>query len=538
MSKLENKKPTREQWGGQTGFILAAIGSAIGLGNIWRFPGVAYENGGGAFLIPYLVALLTAGIPILLLEYSIGHRFRGSAPLSFKRISKPAEMLGWWQVGICFFVAIYYAVVIAWAVRYTMFSINLAWGDNASDFFFKQYLRAGEPGFSLEFVPGVLIPLIIVWALSLYVLALGIKKGLEKINYISLPILVGIFLLLVIRSLFLEGALDGVNAFFTPDWETLKNPMVWIAAYGHIFFSLSVAFGVMVTYSSYLKRKSDLTGSGLVVAFANSSFEILAGIGVFATLGFLAFQQNTGIGELEDIKGVGLAFVAFPSLISAMPGGTIFGILFFLCLTVAGFTSILSMIQGLAAAFQDKLGWSQKRSSLTFGTIIAIISITLFSTTSGLLILDVMDYYVNNIAIVLSAIVTMVLISLVYKKTPELKNHLNTVSSVKIGKGWQITITYIAPAILTVILISALREALTNGYKDYPGSFLNIFGWGSLAMILLISVTIRKIKYPDLVNKEFKPEDLKKLAKEIEEDKAKVTTQALATKHKTGENKK
>jgi NSS family neurotransmitter:Na+ symporter len=125
----------REQWATRAGFLLAAIGSAIGLGNIWRFPYVAYENGGGAFLLPYLIALLTAGIPLLILEYTIGHRFRGSPPLAFRRMSRPAEAIGWWQVAICFLIAIYYAVIIAWAVRYTGFSFGLQWGDDPGTFF-------------------------------------------------------------------------------------------------------------------------------------------------------------------------------------------------------------------------------------------------------------------------------------------------------------------------------------------------------------------------------------------------------------------
>ena len=142
-------------------FIFAAIGSAVGLGNLWRFPYVAYENGGGAFLIPYLVALLTAGIPFLLLDYGLGHRFRGSAPLSFARLRRGAEGLGWWQVGICFLIAVYYAAVLAWAVRYAVFSVSQAWGSNPEEFFFGDFLQLGEPGVSASPVWGVLVPMLL-----------------------------------------------------------------------------------------------------------------------------------------------------------------------------------------------------------------------------------------------------------------------------------------------------------------------------------------------------------------------------------------
>ena len=289
----------REEWTGPVGFILAAIGSAVGLGNIWRFPGVAYENGGGAFLIPYLVALITAGIPILFLDYAIGHRSRGAAPTSFRRLAgrgkRAVESLGWFQVSIAFVIGLYYTAVIAWALSYFIFSFDLRWGDDPAGFLTGEYLQVGEPGFSLEFVPGVLIPLTLVWIATIVVLWAGVAKGLQRVNVIFLPLLVVAFLILVVRALVLDGAGEGLNALFTPNWEALANPNVWIAAYSQIFFSLSIAFGIMITYASYRRRRSNLTGPGLVVAFANSSFEILAGIGVFATLGFFAFEQGVAV---------------------------------------------------------------------------------------------------------------------------------------------------------------------------------------------------------------------------------------------------
>ncbi|HAM44199.1 MAG TPA: sodium-dependent transporter, partial [Propionibacteriaceae bacterium] len=313
----------REEWTGQIGFLLAAIGSAVGLGNIWRFPGVAYENGGGAFMIPYLVAILTAGIPILFLDYAIGHRFRGSAPLSLRRLTGKAsgEALGWFQVAVSFIIAIYYTAVIAWALSYFVFSFTIAWGDDPAGFFVGEYLQVGDPTLTGGFVPGVLIPMAVVWALVLAVLAGGIAKGVQRVNLIAMPLLVVGFLILVVRSLFLDGALDGLNALFTPHWAALTDPAVWIAAYSQVFFSLSIAFGIMITYASYRKKRSNLTSPGLVVAFANSSFELLAGIGVFAALGFLAHSQATTVGELEGLTGPILSFVTFPLIISHMPGG-------------------------------------------------------------------------------------------------------------------------------------------------------------------------------------------------------------------------
>lgn len=219
------EQPGREAWSCRSVFILAAIGSAVGLGNIWRFPYVAYENGAGAFIIPYLFALLTAGIPLLFLDYAIGHKFRASAPLAFRRLHKCAEFIGWWQVGICFVIAAYYAVIVAWAVRYTFFSVTTAWGNDPEGFLFTNFLRQQDGAeVSATLVPGVAIPLLFVWLAVLFALALGIQRGIGRANKIFVPLLIAAFLALVVRSLFLPGSLEGVSAFFTPDWNVLREP--------------------------------------------------------------------------------------------------------------------------------------------------------------------------------------------------------------------------------------------------------------------------------------------------------------------------
>ena len=492
--------PPREQWTGQVGFILAAIGSAVGLGNIWRFPGVAYENGGGAFLIPYLVALITAGIPILFLDYAVGHRFRGSAPTAFRRLGgrrsgRWLEGLGWFQVAIAFVIGLYYTVVIAWALSYFVFSFDLRWGDDPAAFLTGDYLQVGDPGFALEFVPGVLIPLAIVWIVTIAVLAAGVAKGVQRANVIFLPLLVVAFGVLVVRALFLDGAADGLNALFTPNWEALGDPNVWIAAYSQIFFSLSIAFGIMITYASYRKRRSNLTAPGLVVAFANSSFEILAGIGVFATLGFFAFEQGVQVSELEGLTGVGLSFVTFPAIVSQMPGGPIFGVLFFGSLTMAGFTSLLSVLQVVSAAFQEKFDLTPRQAALRVGGVSAILSILIFSTTTGLLALDTADQWANNIGIVASAVLSTILVVWVVRKGDELRFHLNAVSTFRVGRVWIFLVGILAPVVLAYMLISRIITLIIDGYADLPAWYLGIVGWGTIAFIIVAAVVFTLFRW-------------------------------------------
>ncbi|MDD9206064.1 sodium-dependent transporter [Georgenia sp. 10Sc9-8] len=495
MARAARAETEREQWSGQYGFLLAAIGSAVGLGNIWRFPGVAYESGGGAFLIPYLVALLTAGIPILLLDYSLGHRYRGSAPAVFRRLGKRFEALGWFQVAISFVIATYYTVIIVWAIRYLGFSVTLAWGEDPLNFFIGDFLQDAGATVTTDVVGGIFWPMLLVWVAVLVILGLGVRKGLEVANKIFIPLLAVLFLTMVVRAVFLDGAADGLNAFFTPDWSALADPNVWIAAYGQVFFSLSIAFGIMLTYSSYLKRRSNLGATGFVAAFANSSFELLAGIGVFATLGFMAAQQGIGVGELEGITGVILSFVTFPQIISMMPGGPIFGVLFFTSLTLAGFTSLLSILQVPSAAIQEKFDLSRRAATLGVGGAAALISLALYSTTSSLAVLDTVDYYTNNIGVVASAILTAVLATFGARKLPELQRHLNAVSSTRIGTWWRVLVGIFVPVALTIMLVWSLYQVVTEPYSEYPWSFVNTAGWGAVALMAVSALVLSAVRW-------------------------------------------
>jgi NSS family neurotransmitter:Na+ symporter len=554
MANATTQTPRREAFGSRNVFILSAIGSAVGLGNIWRFPYVAYEGGGGAFLIPYLCALLTAGIPLLFFDYAIGHRFRGSAPLAFRRMHRIAEPLGWWQVLICVVIATYYAVIIAWAAMYTWFSAQLSWGaGNEKDYFFSDFLQMGdvaETGISTQFVPQVGYPLIGVWLVVVVIMALGVKRGIGRANVVLMPLLTVMFAVLVVQSLFLPGAMDGLNAFFTPNWKALADPGVWASAYGHIFFSLSVAFGIMVTYSSYLKRKTDLTGSGLVVAFANSGFEILAGIGVFAALGFMAQAQGTNVAGVAE-GGIGLAFIAFPTIVSQATGGSIIGVLFFGALVFAGITSLISVLEVVVAALQDKLGWGRVRTTLTvsipvalisiaffstttalavldttdafinaFGIMavavvavivaalqdklgwarirttltvsipLAIVSTALFSTTTALAVLDTTDAFVNAFGIMAVALVAVVIVAWLLHKLPTLQAHLNERSSFRIGLVWKVLIAGLAPIVLGYLFVTELITKISEPYEGYPIWFLAVFGWGMVVALVVLALLL------------------------------------------------
>ena len=491
---------SRESWSARSGFIIAAIGSAVGLGNIWRFPYVAYENGGGAFLIPYLIAIFAAGLPLLFLDYAVGHKYRKAPPTAYKKLMN-SEALGWWQVMVTLLIGIYYASVLSWAGSYMFYSIGQQWGTDTEKFFFTSYLQNGE-GLAFGFVPTLFIGLVIVWAVVMFILYGGVKKGVELSNKIFIPLLLILFSILVVQALRLPGAVDGLNAFFTPNWEAMTNYKVWLAAFGHIFFSLSVGFGIMLTYSSYLKRKTNLTGSGLVVALANSSFEILAGIGIFAALGFMAYSAGSSVDEVVS-GGIGLAFIVFPKIISSLgAGGDLFGFLFFASLTVAGVTSMVSILQVPIAAFQDKLGWSRKRAVTIIAGGSAIVSTILFSTHSAITFVDIIDYFANNIGIVGGGLLSIILVT--WFRRPllkELQQHVNQYSSIKLGWGWNFLLTIVTPLSLLVALALTLKSIFAEGYGGYPLHILLTVGGGTVALFIIGAVLFSRLKDQDAAEK-------------------------------------
>ena len=479
----------RGRFSNKTVFIMAAIGSAVGLGNIWRFPYVAYEGGGGAFILPYLVALLVAGIPLLLLDYAIGHSQRGSAPLSFARLSRKLEWIGWWQVAICVVIAVYYAAILAWSVQYVGFSFTQAWGDDPEAFLFVEFLRVADNQITLDFVPAVLIPMAIIWLVTIVVMALGVQKGIGATSVIFIPVLLIAFGALVVQALSLPGAIDGLQTLFAPNWAALADPAVWASAFGQIFFSLSVGFGIMITYASYVGRKIDMTGSGFVVGFANSGFELLAGIGVFAALGFLA--QASGLAVADVVAdGIGLAFVAFPAIISQAPLGPLLGVLFFTSLVLAGFTSLVSILEVVISAVRDKLELGRVTATLVVTVPMALVSILLFSTTSGVLVLDIADYFINRFGILLVALVAMVAVAWAIRRVPFFAEHMSRYGSIRLGKWWVALVMVITPIAIALMLVLELVTAITTPYGGYPAWMLGLFGWGVAGTALLVGILL------------------------------------------------
>ncbi|UCD50884.1 MAG: sodium-dependent transporter [Phycisphaerales bacterium] len=480
----------RGKWGTNLGFLLAAIGSAVGLGNIWRFPYVAYENGGGAFLIPYFVALLTAGIPILMLEFALGHHKEASAPKAFRHIDAKWEWLGWWAVlFVMFGIELYYIVIIGWCANYMRFSLTMAWGDDPNSFF-NEFLATGDPG-DIWGVTGlqwsIVIAVALVWLINWGITYGGIQKGIERAVKVMMPILLLVTVAIVVWALFLEGAGKGVKHYVTPDFNKITDLKVWIAAYGQIFFSLSLGFGIMIAYSSYLSRDANIFKNSLIVGFANSSYEVFAGFGVFSILGYMATRQGKEIGDVVA-ESLGLAFVVYPEAISMLPYGRLFGVLFFFLLAVAGVSSSISIIEAFTAAVQDKFGFG-RRKVVTAICLVGFAGSFLFTTNVGLFWLDIVDHFLNHYGLIVVGIVEALVVGWLYK-THRLKAHIvanlglsgtrHKVFNYVVLQLWMYCIRFITPVALGIAIVHSLIGELATPYAGYPISGVIVLGVGWL----------------------------------------------------------
>ncbi len=474
---------------------MAAVGSAIGLGNIWRFSYMAYSHGGGAFLIPYLTALLTAGIPLLILEFGMGHERIGSAPLACSKIRKEWEWVGWWAVILVMFgIELYYTTIISWCLNFFALSLNLGWGHDPDAFFFQKFLAMSKsPSEIGEIRTPIFFGLVIVWFLNWLIIYRGVQKGVELANKVFMPLLFVLTAVLVFWSLTLEGALVGIKAYLTPDFSKLKSPDVWIDAYSQIFFTLSLGFGIMIAYASYLPARSNITKNSMMTGFINSGYSIFAGFAVFSVLGFMATSQQKPFAEVVS-QSIGLAFVAYPKAVSIIPGGKLFGAIFFLCLFVAGLSSSISIIEAFISAVIDKFGVNRK-SVVTPVCVIGFAGSIIFATQAGIYWLDILDHFLTHYGLVVIGVLECILVGWLFK-LEVLKRHINKISSIKLNIWWDICIKYFVPLVLGTILIGDIHGELKKPYGGYSWTSLILIGrdWLFLTLIAGFWISLRPWK--------------------------------------------
>ena len=477
----------RERWTNRGAFIMAAIGSAIGLGNVWRFPYMVGMNGGGAFFIPYIIALITTGIPLVALEYYLGIRFQHGPTEAYGFVKKRSNFIGWFSIGVAAMITIYYAVVMAWSLNYVIGSVGVQWAGMEQDFFLKNVLQLS--GGHFEFggqVWALVIANLIVWLSIFLIIFKGVKVVGKVVNWtVGIPWV--LLLLLIIRGVTLPGAAEGLNFYLDPDFSMLLNPEIWLAAYGQIFFSLSLGFGLMIAYASYMPKDSDINTSAWVVSFGNCATSFFAGFAIFSTLGYFAAASGTPVSEVAS-EGGGLAFIIFPTAIAQLPGGvlwqSIFGIVFFLMLFMLGVDSAFSLVEGIVTSVKDS--FKVKRETATFWICVAGFLIGLIYTSkAGMYWLDVVDNWMNwGLAIV--GLMEAVLIGWFYKAS-KVAEDIDSTSTIKFGKVWVVCVKYITPVVLVIILIGNFINEFNNPAFGYPIVTLMIGGWILLTALLFLS---------------------------------------------------
>lgn len=440
----------REKWGTKLGFMLAAMGSAVGLGNIWRFSFVAGNNGGGAFLLLYLAFVILLGVPLLLAEVSIGRKAESDVVGSFKKLAPntPWYLTGFFGIASSFLILSFYAVVAGWAIFYFWNYLN------------GSYFTSPEVGYEGafgQFISHSWHP--IAWTalfmiLTIVIVLSGVKKGIEAANKIFMPLLALILIGLAFFSLSLDGASEGVKFLFQPDWTALSDPSIYIAALGQAFFSLSLGMGAMLTYGSYLRKENKLPSAALGIGIMDTFFAVISGLVIFPAV--FAFG-------IDPSSGPPLVFITLPSIFEQMPMGGIVGLVFFFALILASLSSSVSILEVPTAYFMRILGWTRFATSVVMGAVMFVMGIGVslgFGIWSGvtpigdLNILDSMDYIASNILLPLGGLSMALLIGWYFSKSEALEATDFTGSG--IGQIWYYLVKFVAPVMILLIFLNKL----------------------------------------------------------------------------------
>lgn len=458
----------RDSWKTRTGLILATAGGAIGLGNFLRFPVQAAENGGGAFMVPYIIAFFLIGIPLMWTEWSIGRyggaRGHGTAPAIFSLFWKSpiSRIIGIFGLWIPLIVAIYYIYIESWTLGYAIHFLlgsSPELGEGAIyaeeslkpySNFLGSYIGAGNGNILSPSVMAY-FAFIATFVINLVILLRGVSTGIEAFAKIALPALFIMAIVLFVRVLTLEtpngSALEGLNFLWKPDFKVLMSPGVWVAAAGQIFFTLSLGFGSMIVYSSYLKGDQDIALTGLTSASVNETAEVILG-GSIAIPAAVAFFGVAGAVSIAQSGAFNLGFVSLPAIFASMPAGQYMGFLWFFLLFFAGLTSSLFLIQTIVAFFEDEFELGRKKSVfITMGIILVSVLMVVFVTDT----LDEWDFWAGTIGIIFFGFMEIVLFMWVFGGEKAWAE-LNRNGAIKVPRFFYYILRYVTPLFMLILL--------------------------------------------------------------------------------------
>jgi neurotransmitter:Na+ symporter, NSS family len=499
--------PQRGQWNSRIGFIMAAAGSAIGLGNIVFFGANAYKYGAGAFYLPYLIALFVVGIPVMILELGLGGMTRRALPASLHYLEgKFGEFWGWFSLASAFLVTMYYIALLSWVFGMLLGAFGPLWEPSQTLSGFGGIEQLPNPtGYFFHMISGwsPMFFVVLIWAINLLIIVRGVSQ-IEFINRIFLPLMWLFILFLIVRGITLPHGLEGVYLLFTPDFSAMKDIEIWKGAFSQIFFTLSLGFGVMTAYASYLPKDADQVSNSFIISLMNCCFEFLAGIAIFTML----FSFSI----IPKASSLSMSFFVIPQGIANMPGGPLvvkgFGIMFFILLLLAGISSSVSLVEAPISALIDKFK-VPRRKIIPFVGLVGILGSAAFALptvidpnlsatgTLGLTLLDLIDHWAFSYGLLIGGLTECILLGWFFG--PEkLRAHINQHSRMRLPAIFDGLIKYIIPAILIFILTSsALQEFKVFYGSDYPiGQWANflpalcflVWALGGVALSLLLTL--------------------------------------------------
>jgi NSS family neurotransmitter:Na+ symporter len=421
---------TRETWGSRIGFVAAAIGSAVGLGNIWMFPMRVGLYGGAAFLLPYLVLLFAIGVVALTVEWTLGRATRGGPIEAFSKTLPGGKYLGILVNVTMLMVFAFYSLVLGWILRYFIAALTGELTGVNPEAFFD----------SLAFSKGALLWQFTMIAITVIIVAMGVQKGIERANKVMMPALFVLLIVLAIKSVTLPNAYEGLRFYLLPDWSKVMSGKTWMIALSQMFFSLSVLGNTMVVYGSYLKDEDDIPLSAIATAFGDTA--------VAVTAGFLVFPAVFSFG-LEPTAGPGLVFVTLPMVFQKMPGGMFFGALFFLLLIFAGLSSTVSMLEVYVDSAITKLNMSRRNASILLGLLTFLVGAPSAINPSYFdWLINISTVYIGPLGALIAA---LALIKLGVDKAYE---ELKKGALIEVPKLWKPWVKFLYPIVIVVIYIS------------------------------------------------------------------------------------
>ncbi len=428
----------------------------------------------------------------MILEFTVGHKASRPAPLALGQLRKKFEALGWFALLIGFGIVTYYAVIMGWAFNYLRFSLNLAWGQDTNGFFFQQFLNLSESPLHMGGIQWwIVLGLVLTWICIIASIWKG-PNTVGKVVFVTVTVPWLILIIFVLRGVTLPGALEGLRYYLTPNFKALLNYEVWLAAYTQVFFSLTVGFGVQITYASFLPEKSDVVNNAFIISLADAATAFVGGFAVFSTLGYYAHQTGLPVSEVIG-SGPHLAFVTYPTIINLLPvARQVFGVLFFLMLLTLGIDSAFSLVEAGAASIIDKFKIKRVHANIGFG-IIALLLGLVYSTQAGLYWLDIVDYFMNNYGLMVVALLMCILIGWFYNHR-EIRDYANSKSDFTISWWWDICIRFVTPVIVGVLFINNIIQRISSAYEGYPRPAEFFGGWLVIIVFIVVAIILYRMK--------------------------------------------